>query len=119
MSAFLFWTVVATFFTHELDAVKRHEWRVLPVLRALPEAAGEQLFVWLHLPLFLAVIWYGQEDAESVFALSVSVFAVVHVGLHWLFRKHPAYEFNTLSSWFLIGLTGLLGAMHLLAVLAG
>lgn len=113
----LFWAMVATFFTHELDAVKRHEWRVLPVLRALPEPAGEQLFIWLHVPLFLAVLWYGQDDAEGVFSLGVSAFAVVHVGLHWLFRKHPAYEFNTVSSWSLIGLTGLLGALHILVVL--
>jgi hypothetical protein len=36
-----------------------------------------------------------------------------NVGLHWLFRKHPAYEFNNPSSWGLILLTGALGAAYL------
>ncbi len=105
--------MIAAFFTHELDATKRHEWRVLPLMRLLPDKLGEQTFIWLHVPLFGAVLWYGRTGADTAFAMSVSAFAIVHVGLHWIFRNHPAYEFNTLSSWSLIGLTGLLGAAHL------
>ena len=117
MSELLFWTMIAAFFTHELDATKRHEWRVFPVMRFLPEKLGEQAFIWLHVPLFGAVLWYGQNGADTLFAMSVSAFAIVHVGLHWVFRNHPAYEFNNVSSWCLIGLTGLLGAAHLALVI--
>lgn len=105
--------MVAAFFTHELDAVKRHEWRVLPLTSFLPERAGEQAFIWAHVPLFFAVLWFGEGAAADGFRLGLSAFAVVHVGLHWIFRKHPAYEFNDPSSWGLILLTGALGAAYL------
>ncbi len=119
MTDLAFWTMVAAFFTHELDAVKRHEWRVLPLLRSLPETIGEQVFIWMHVPLFAAILWYGYKDPAGSFAIGLSGFALIHVGLHWLFRNHPAYEFNTLSSWGLILLTGAMGAVHLGLVLVG
>jgi hypothetical protein len=102
----LYWMLLGAFFTHELDAVKRHEWRVLPILRALPDSAGEQVFIWGHLPLFAAILATAADDGVR---LGVAAFAVLHVGLHWLFRRHPAYEFNNPSSWALILLTGAAG----------
>lgn len=106
--------MVAAFLTHELDAVKRHEWRVLPITSFLPERVGEQVFIWVHVPVFLAVFLFSQGHLVGGFRLGLSAFAVIHVGLHWLFRKHPAYEFNNVSSWGLILLTGALGAAYLL-----
>lgn len=111
----LYWATVAAFLTHELDAVRRHEWRVLPPTSFLPDHVGEELFIWAHVPLFLAVLWFSD---QAGFRQGLCAFAVVHVGLHWLFRRHPAYEFNNLSSWALILLTGILGAAHLSAVAA-
>lgn len=116
MLELFYWAMVAAFFSHELDAVKRHEWRILPVLRVAPELVGEQFFIWIHIPLFFLIFWMSKDSADGLFALCLSGFAVVHVGLHWLFRNHPANEFNTTSSWSLIGLTGLLGALHLAVV---
>lgn len=108
--------MVAALFAHELDAVKRHEWRVLPLFRAMPERAGEQLFIWVHVPLFLAILHFGGPGASGDgFRLGLSAFAVLHVGLHWLFRKHPAYEFDNPSSWGLILLAGAFGAAYLFA----
>ncbi|MGI9494082.1 MAG: DUF6713 family protein, partial [Geminicoccaceae bacterium] len=109
------WLMVAALFTHELDAIKRHEWRILPLLRNLPDNVAEQTFIWLHLPGFFLVFWFSQLGAGSVFAIGLSAFAIVHVGLTWLLRKHPAYEYNNSSSWLLISLAGLLGALHLTA----
>jgi hypothetical protein len=93
---FLYWMTVATLLTHELDAIRRHEWRVLPLIRFLPDRIGEEVFVWLHIPLFLTVLW---SSGDATFRLGLAAFAVVHVGLHWLLRRHPACEFNNLSSW--------------------
>lgn len=53
---FLSQALVAAFLTHELDAAKRHEWRVLPVMGSLPERGGEQVFIWAHASLLLAVL---------------------------------------------------------------
>lgn len=108
----LYWATVAAFLTHELDAVRRREWRVLPLTSLLPDRVGEEVFVWLHAPLVLAVLWLSGSEG---FRQGLCAFAVVHVGLHWAFRRHPAYEFNNPSSWALILLTGVLGASHLAA----
>ena len=117
MSQLLFNTMLAFFLTHELDAMKRHEWRMFPLLSRLPEKIGEQVFVWAHVPL-LYTLFSIEDGAASVFAQSLSAFAVFHLALHWLFRNHRANEFNNLSSWLLIFGAGLIGGAHLLAVYA-
>lgn len=110
----LYLAMLAALLTHELDAVKRHEWRVLPLTSFLPERWGEQIFIWIHVPLIWAILaWSGVPG----FRLGLSLFAVVHVGLHWLYRRHPAYEFNNPSSWALILLAGVFGAAYVAAVL--
>jgi hypothetical protein len=110
----IYWLMVAAFFTHELDAVKRHEWRVLPLTSWMPERIGEQIFIWCHLPLFLLIFLLSGASPINGFRIGLSVFAMVHVVLHWLFRKHPAYEFDNVSSWGLILLPGGLGAAYTL-----
>lgn len=116
MAEIFYFGMIASFFTHELDAVKRHEWRVLPLVRMLPEKAGEQVFIWAHIPLFFIIFWFSRDGVQTSFAIGLSVFSIIHVGLHWLFRNHHAYEFNNASSWSIIVLTGLLGGGHLLFV---
>ena len=116
----VYWAMVAAFLTHELDAVKRHEWRILPLTSSLPERVGEQVFIWAHLPLAWLILWLDERTAMSGVRLGLSAFAILHVGLHWLFRRHPANEFNNPSSWALIVLTGVLGGLYLgLAVMHG
>ena len=114
----LYYTMVGAFFTHELDAVKRHEWRILPLTSFLPERLGEQTFIWLHVPLFALLLWGGDGDSASATRIGLAAFAIVHVVLHVLFRRHRAYEFDNPSSWALIVLTGVLGAAYLGALYA-
>ncbi len=112
----LYYLTIGFFFTHELDAVKRAEWRILPGLRSLPDGLGEQLFIWLHVPLFAALLLAGAEEQEHAVRIGLASFAIIHVGLHWLFRNHPANSFNTLSSWALILGTGISGVAYLIAI---
>ena len=49
--------MLATLFTHELDAVSQSEWRLLYILRTMPDAQGAFWFVALHVPLFAALLW--------------------------------------------------------------
>ncbi len=116
MLDFIYYTMIGTLFTHELDAVKRHEWRILPLLRVLPDRIGAQIFIWLHVPLFAGLLWAGDGDPANSTRIGMSVFAIIHVGLHFLLRGHPNYEFNNIGSWALIVLTGLLGATYLAAM---
>ena len=116
--ALSFWAMVGFFTTHELDAIRKHEWRVLPLTSFLPDKAGEAVFLWMHVPLFAVVAWIATSGVASLGAILLSGFAAVHVALHWLFRRHPAYEFNTLESWSLIVGAGVAGALHILLVVA-
>ncbi len=115
LSEFLFQTMLAFLFTHELDAVKRHEWRILPLTSSLPELRGERVFIWFHVPVFFVILWFAASNPNSAFGQILSGFAIVHIGLHWLFRNHPRNEFNTWGSWALIPGAGFFGALHLVA----
>lgn len=111
----LYYALVGAFMAHELDAVKRHEWRVLPITSFLPEKKGEQFFIWLHIPILALLLWGSGVEAQSATRIGFSIFAIVHVGLHVLFKGHPKYEFNNVSSWALIILTGALGTAYIIA----
>ena len=113
----LYFIMLALFITHELDAVKRHEWRVLPLTSLLPEKIGEQIFIWAHVPLFVILFVFGAGDPYSAVAKGISLLAIIHIGLHWIFRNHPAYEFNNFISWCLITGAGAFGSAHLLVTL--
>jgi len=99
--------------THELDAVLRHEWRVLPLTSFLPDHLGQRVFIWAHVPLIAGLFGLGGLKPNSTTALWISAFAIVHVFLHILFRNHPKYEFNNFGSWALILGAGMFGAIHL------
>jgi hypothetical protein len=96
------------------------ELRILPLTSFLPERVGEQAFIWAHVPSLWLIMWLDERTAMSGMRIGLSAFAIVHVLLHWIYRRHPVYEFNNPSSWALIVLTGVLGALYLgLAVTLG
>ena len=114
----LYYLMVGAFFAHELDAVNRHEWRMMPGLRALPDEIAGQAYIWLHLPVFAFLLAAGDGETVNRVRVAFSVFAVLHIALHWHFRNHPANEFNTPGAWSLILGTGALGTAYLLSAIA-
>ena len=112
-----YYLMLALFITHELDAVKRHEWRGLPLTSFLPERVGEQVFILAHVPLLGLIFIFEGMDPKSTTAQAVSLFSIIHIALHFAFRNHPKNEFNNLISWTIIGGAGFFGALHLLASL--
>jgi hypothetical protein len=101
----LFALLVAMFIGHELDAMAQHEWRLLYVLRDLPDSLGQDVFILLHVPIILVLVWLGWHSAErtrSVTRVGCAVFMVVHAGLHWRLREDPIYTFHSATSMFLI-----------------
>jgi len=106
----LFALNMAWIFTHELDAVHNHEWRVLPLTSWLQESTAYQVFVWLHVPLFAVLILIASDET---FQAGFDMFLIAHAGLHWGFRHHPKYEFGSwVSNWLIFG--GIpLGVLHL------
>ena len=110
----LFFTTVGLLATHELDAMTNHEWRVLPLTSFMSDEIGRRVFVLGHMPLFALLAWIAAQGGGSVAAFAFSAFAILHVGLHRVFRTHPKYEFRGPISRFLIWGPGVFAAGHLL-----
>ncbi|MBD2259407.1 DUF6713 family protein [Pseudanabaena sp. FACHB-2040] len=109
----------ATLATHELDAVTQSEWRLLYILRSLPEPTASTAFVAIHVPLLAVLFWLTFNDNLSIRAGSRAVFAafwVIHAGLHKALENHPLYTFHSPLSQSLIFGCGLLGLLYGVAV---
>lgn len=116
MKKFIFYLGLSTLLTHELDAVANHEWRVLPMLRALPDDIGMLVFVPIHIPIFtglIALVSSPHPKTRALTRLGISTFLVVHGLLHFLFIDFPNYEFSTLLSEILIFGGAGFGAVYL------
>ncbi len=117
MTNAIFYLGLGLLFTHELDAMPNHEWRVLPGLAALSESAGELAFVVAHVPLFAIVIAFVASLNPAVRGRARAVaggFLVLHGLLHFLFSAQDTYEFtSTLSSVLIYG-ASVCGAIFLL-----
>lgn len=121
LKTWLFYLGFATLTTHELDAMTQSEWRVLWLLRELPDPFARDLFVLLHVPLLALLLWltfHPQARIRDGSRLALSGFLVVHVGLHLSLQAHPAYSFFSPLSLGLIYGGGLLGLGYLLATVA-
>ena len=105
MKSFAFYLGLALLFTHELDAIPNHEWRVLPLLSNLRESVGRTTFVVAHIPIFGIAIAYVASlnlKTRSKARDIASGFLIAHALLHFAFSRHSAYEFNSLLSSVLI-----------------
>ena len=117
MKHWAFFLGLGALFTHELDAVWNHEWRVLPLFRLLPEDLGLLLFVVMHVPVFavvIALVASSNPKTQLRSRVGVSLFLIIHGVLHALFMDDPAYEFSSIMSNALIFGGGVLGSVHLI-----
>jgi hypothetical protein len=116
MKDFVFHLGFATLFAHELDSVLNHEWRVIPVIRSLPDETGAPVFVAAHIPVFailVALVASRNIGTRRMARAGIGLFLILHGLLHVLFMNHPAYEFSTLLSNTLIFGGSILGIMYL------
>ena len=110
----LFLVAVGWFAVHELDAIRRREWRFFFTPLPVSDETGYRLFVALHLPLFVAILWLLP---SQVFRLGFDVFLIGHAGLHLGLRNRPTVAFDDPFSWLWIYGGAVLGAVHLLVAL--
>jgi hypothetical protein len=97
--------MLATLFTHELDAMTQSEWRLLYVLRSLDDDQGRWWFVAIHVPLFWALITlthHADALVQRTSRLGLAAFCIVHALLHWRLASDPLSTFTTPLSWGLI-----------------
>jgi hypothetical protein len=117
MQTFFFYTTLALFFTHELDAVQQAEWRLLYVLRSLPPESAATWFIALHVPLFVAILWLTHHRSVRTREMSrilLAAFCIVHAGLHFRLRDDQLSSFSSPLSLSLIYGAALTSAAYLL-----
>lgn len=113
-----FYLGLALLFTHELDSMPNHEWRVLPLLRSLSESLGETVFIIAHIPIFALTIAYVASLNLRTRKLARDIacgFLIVHAALHLLFSGHSAYEFSSALSSLLIYGAAICGLAYFLS----
>jgi len=121
MKNVVFYLGLGLLFTHEMDAMPNHEWRVLPVLRSLSESNGEIAFLLAHIPLFALTIGFVASLNPGVRLMAqklASGFLVIHAVLHFAFSGDPNYEFATGVSKALIFGAAFCGAFYFLVLAA-
>lgn len=114
MKSFVFYLGLALLFTHELDAMPNHEWQVMPLLGGLTDAAGRNMFVIAHIPIFAVAIAYVASlnlKTRSRARDIASGFLIAHALLHFAFSGHSVYEFSSSLSSILIYGAALCGGL--------
>lgn len=122
MKDLAFYLGFGTLFTHELDSMLNHEWRVIPVIRALPDEIGLIVFVSAHIPIFallVALVSSNNRKTRRMARIGIGIFLVLHGLLHILFKGHPDYEFSSIFSNVLIFGGSILGIIYLILEWSG
>lgn len=117
----LFYLGLSLLVCHELDAVTKHEWRLLPILNLLPDASAQIAFVIAHIPLFAGIFWLVDHRSFVVrrrSRMAVDGFLVVHAVIHFLLSDHELYEFEAPLEGLLVYGGAIVGLSHLFAVQA-
>ena len=116
LSEAVFFLGFAVLACHELDAVAQSEWRLLPILGALPDNVSYNAFIVGHIPIFAVLVWLVGHQSPTVrwrSRLGLDLFLVFHAGLHWLMSDHALYAFETPLSIGLIYGGGAIGLLHM------
>ena len=93
----ILWLGLALFIAHELDAIARHEWRLLPGFSVEEDNVARDTFVLLHIPLLAVAFWLMTHPVTGIRNLGRSAIAallIIHAGLHLLLSGHELYEFE-------------------------
>jgi len=117
MKDITFYLGLSLLFTHEMDSMPNHEWRILPILNSLSDSAGEWTFIVAHVPLFAITIAFIASLNRSIRVrarMIVGGFLLLHAFLHYLFSASPVYEFSSTLSSVLIYGAALCGLAYLL-----
>lgn len=115
----LFFSAISVLLLHEMDAVDKREWRLLFVLRRLPDDGAMRWFVLLHLPLLIALLALVAAGPSTVVRWAeggVDAFVIVHAGLHERLAALGHGAFRNAYSRSLIWGSAALALIHLIAL---
>lgn len=113
VQALSWWLGLACIATHELDAVARKEWRILPLLSRLEDATAEPVFIVLHIPLFFLI--FGLTDRPGPARYVFSAAWIMHACAHFLLSGHAEYHFGPPIETMTVYAAAAFGAIYLAA----
>ena len=116
----LFFFLLSLLMVHELDAIRRHEWRMFIILNKMDDERAFQVFAILHVPLLMVIFWFIAIPSAIVvfwFQVGLDVFLIIHKFLHNSYQNHPNNEIDTIFSKRLIDLMAVVGFIHLVLIL--
>jgi len=109
----LFLLGVAFLHNHELDAIRRGEWRIFSQWASFSDDVGYRLFTALHVPLYIFIMWFLPDQP---FQVGFNIFLIVHAILHGLLRNQPELDFNNGFSRLWIFGGAVIGVTHLIVL---
>lgn len=105
----LYRLTAACLIVHELELLLLGEW---DVFHGTATPIG-QAMMFTHIAIVLGLLVAAEVTRSALIRMGLCVFAVLHVGLHWLFRNDPVQAVASAASWVLILLAGAFGAAYL------
>ncbi|MFJ7666376.1 DUF6713 family protein [Lysinibacillus sp. NPDC097195] len=113
----LFLFNLSLFLLHEMDAIRRSEWRLFIVLKDLEDSKAYKIFTFIHLFLYVIIFSFLFSQYQTALFLVLDIFFIIHAGLHFLFERHPRNEFKNLFSRSIIYPIGIIAIVHLLLLI--
>jgi len=116
----LFWLGFSLLIAHEMDAMVRHEWRLLPGLSAISDdGVARDLFTLLHIPVFAVLFWLASHPRAALqrrTQMGVDLFLMAHAVVHFALSGHALYEFVPPVETITVYGGAAVGAVHLVLI---
>ncbi|MEY8738403.1 DUF6713 family protein [Bacillales bacterium AN1005] len=113
-SLLLFLFNLSLFLLHEMDAIRRSEWRMFIVLKDMEDSTAYKIFTLIHLPLYTIILALLLSQYQTITFWTIDLFFVIHAILHLFFEKHPRNGFKNTFSRTIFYLMGILALIHIL-----
>lgn len=110
----LFLVNLSLFLLHEMDAIRRSEWRLFFILKDMEDSKAYKVFTFIHLFLYIIILSLLFSQYQTVLFWILDLFFIIHAILHLFFERHPRNEFKNSFSRFIIYPMGILAVLHLL-----
>lgn len=110
----LFLFNLSLFLLHEMDAIRRSEWRLFIVLKDMEDSKAYKIFTFLHLFLYVIILSLLFSEYQIIVFWFLDLFFIIHAILHLFFEKHPRNEFKNPFSRAIIYPMGILAVVHAL-----
>lgn len=117
----LFWIAFSLLVAHEMDAMVRHEWRLLPGFASISDdTLARDLFTLVHIPAFALLLWLCAKPKTGLrVQRGIDVFLVLHAIAHAALSGHALYEFVPPVETVTVFGAGIAGAVDLVLTRAG